>query len=96
MKEGSKFFFKNDIAVMVCLVCIVLNIIGIPVINMQIAYVSEYLKLGLTAISLGSVVKTLGAVIGALLLPRLTQKSKETAILLWGGLRSAFCISCLL
>lgn len=69
MKEGSKFFFKKDIAVMVCLVCIVLNIIGIPVINMQIAYVSEYLKLGLTAVSLGSVVKTLGAVIGALSLP---------------------------
>lgn len=85
MKDGGQYFFHNNISVMVCFVCIVLNITAIPVINLQIAFVSEYLKLGLLSVSMGSTFTTAGAILGSFLLPKITEKINETSILIWGG-----------
>lgn len=85
MKTGCKYFFHNNISVMVCLLCVVLNITAIPITNLQIPYISEYLHLNLTAVSLGSMLTTIGAVIGSFLLPALTSRINEMSVLLWGG-----------
>lgn len=89
-KMGYKYFLSNNIAIMVCLVCIVLNITAIPVMNLQIAYISEYLKLGLIAVSFGSTITTIGSIVGSLLLPQLTKKTDETSILIGGGIAIGF------
>ena len=85
LKEGFHYFRSNDLAIMICFLCIILNLCTLPIENLQAAYISEYLKLDVFAMWVGSTAVTIGMITGALLLPVIGQKISDKWILLNGG-----------
>lgn len=85
LKEGFIYFKTSQLAVMVCVVCVAQNLCTIPIENLQAAYISEYLRLDVFAMSVGGTAITVGMISGSLLLPVISQRISERQILIWGG-----------
>lgn len=85
LKEGFRYFKNSKISIMVCMICVILNVTLIPIENLQAAYVSEYLKLGVSAMSVGSTSMTLGTIAGSFLLPQVTKRISDRTLLISGG-----------
>ncbi|EOS37724.1 hypothetical protein C808_03704 [Lachnospiraceae bacterium M18-1] len=86
LKEGFVYFKKSDLAVMVCVICVVQNLCTLPIENLQAAYISEYLRLDVFAMSVGGTAITIGMILGALCLPAVSQKISEKRLLIQGGI----------
>lgn len=86
LKEGFVYFKKSDLAVMVCVICVVQNLCTLPIENLQAAYISEYLRLDVFAMSVGGTAITIGMILGALCLPAISQKISEKRLLIQGGI----------
>jgi len=86
LKEGVVYFKKSDLAVMVCVICVVQNLCTLPIENLQAAYISEYLRLDVFAMSVGGTAITIGMILGALCLPAVSQKISEKRLLIQGGI----------
>lgn len=86
LKEGFHYFRNSDLAILVCSICVILNLCTIPIDNLQAAYISEHLRLGVFAMSVGSTAMTTGMIAGSLLLPLITQKISDKKMLLNGGI----------
>ncbi len=85
LKEGFTYFKTSELAMMVCAVCVAQNLCTLPIENLQAAYISEYLRLDVFAMSVGGTAITIGMILGALLLPVVSQKISEKQVLIWGG-----------
>lgn len=85
LREGFTYFKTSRLAMMVCAVCVAQNLCTLPIENLQAAYISEYLRLDVFAMSVGGTAMTIGMISGALLLPALSQRISERQILIWGG-----------
>lgn len=86
LKEGFVYFKKSDLAVMVCVICVVQNLCTLPIENLQAAYISEYLRLDVFAMSVGGTAITIGMILGALCLPAVSQRISEKRLLIQGGI----------
>lgn len=86
LKEGFVYFKKSELAVMVCVICVVQNLCTLPIENLQAAYISEYLRLDVFAMSVGGTAITIGMILGALCLPAVSQKISEKRLLIQGGI----------
>ena len=86
LKEGVVYFKKSDLAVMVCVICVVQNLCTLPLENLQAAYISEYLRLDVFAMSVGGTAITIGMILGALCLPAVSQRISEKRLLIQGGI----------
>lgn len=86
LKEGVVYFKKSDLAVMVCVICVVQNLCTLPIENLQAAYISEYLRLDVFAMSVGGTAITIGMILGALCLPAVSQRISEKRLLIQGGI----------
>lgn len=85
LREGFTYFKTSRLAMTVCAVCVAQNLCTLPIENLQAAYISEYLRLDVFAMSVGGTAMTIGMISGALLLPALSQRISERQILIWGG-----------
>lgn len=85
LREGFTYFKTSRLAMTVCAVCVAQNLCTLPIENLQAAYISEYLRLDVFAMSVGGTAMTIGMISGALLLPTLSQRISERQILIWGG-----------
>lgn len=85
LKDGFSYFQKSDLAIMVCIICVIQNLCTLPIENLQAAYISEYLRLDVFAMSVGGTAITIGMILGALILPVISQKLSEKQILIQGG-----------
>ncbi len=86
LKEGAVYFKKSNLAVMACIICVMLNLCTLPIENLQAAYISEYLKLDVFAMSAGGTAVTAGMIFGSLVLPIISQKILEKQLLVHGGI----------
>ncbi|WP_373263614.1 MFS transporter [Hungatella hathewayi] len=86
LKDGALYLKENRWASMVCITCILLNVTAIPIENLQAAYVSEFLKLGVTAMSAGSTAMTIGMISGSFAVPWVSKKMSDRHVLFAGGL----------
>lgn len=86
LKEGFSYFQKSDLAIMVCVICVVQNLCTLPAENLQAAYISDYLGLKVFAMSVGGTAITLGMILGALLLPVISRRISEKQVLVQGGI----------
>ncbi len=86
LKEGAVYFKKSNLAVMACAACVILNLCTLPIENLQAAYISEYLRLGVLAMSVGGTAITIGMICGSLILPVISQKISEKQLLVRGGI----------
>ena len=86
LKEGFGYFKRSELAVMVCVICVVQNLCTLPIENLQAAYISEYLRLDVFAMSVGGTAITIGMILGALCLPAVSQKISEKRLLIQGGI----------
>ena len=86
LKEGIVYFKKNDLAAVTCAICIILNLITLPIENFRAAYINEYLKLDVFAMSAGGTAVTAGMICGSLVLPIISQKISEKQLLVHGGI----------
>lgn len=86
LKEGVIYFKKNNMATITCAICIILNLITLPMENFQAAYINEYLKLDVFAMSVGGLAITIGMICGPLFLPKVLKKIKEKNLMIYGGI----------
>ena len=86
LKEGIIYFKKNNMATITCAICIILNLITLPMENFQAAYINEYLKLDVFAMSVGSLAITIGMICGPLFLPKILKRIKEKNLMIYGGI----------
>lgn len=86
LKEGFTYFKTSRLAMMVCAICVAQNLCTLPIENLQAAYISEYLRLDVFAMSVGGTAITAGMIAGALLLPVITRRISEKQVLIWGGI----------
>ena len=86
LKEGFTYFKTSRLAMMVCAICVAQNLCTLPIENLQAAYISEYLRLDVFAMSVGGTAITVGMIAGALLLPVITRRISEKQVLIWGGI----------
>lgn len=86
LKEGFTYFKKSHLVMMVCVICVVQNLCTLPIENLQAAYIGEYLKLDVFAMSVGGTAITLGMILGAFILPFISQKMSEERVLIRGGI----------
>lgn len=85
LKEGFTYFKTSRLAMMVCAICVAQNLCTLPIENLQAAYISEYLRLDVFAMSVGGTAITVGMIAGALLLPVITRRVSEKQVLIGGG-----------
>lgn len=85
LKEGISYFRKSNLAMAVCMICVVQNLCTLPIENLRAAYINDYLGLDVVAMSVGGTAVTLGMIAGALLLPAISRKIPEKQILIGGG-----------
>lgn len=85
LKEGFTYFKTSRLAIMVCAICVVQNLCTLPIENLQAAYIGEYLRLNVFAMSVAGTAITIGMIAGALLLPVITGRISEKQVLIWGG-----------
>lgn len=71
---------------MVCIICVMQNLCTLPIENLQAAYISEYLRLDVFAMSVGGTAITIGMILGALALPAISRKMSEEQVLIRGGI----------
>lgn len=90
LKEGIAYFKKNNLARVTCAVCIILNLVMLPIENLQAAYINEHLKLDVFAMSVGGLAITIGMICGPLFLPKVLQKIKEKHLMIYGGILIGF------
>ncbi len=86
LKEGFTYFKTSRLAMMVCAICVAQNLCTLPIENLQAAYISEYLRLDVFAMSVGGTAITVGMIAGALLFPVITRRISEKQVLIWGGI----------
>lgn len=86
LKEGFTYFKTSELAMMVCAICVAQNLCTLPIENLQAAYISEYLKLDVFAMSVGGTAITIGMISGALILPAVSQRISEKQVLIGGGI----------
>lgn len=86
LKEGFVYFKTSKLAMMVCVICVVQNLCMLPIENLQAAYISEYLRLDVFAMSVGGTAITAGMITGALLLPVISRRIPEKQVLIRGGI----------
>ena len=86
LKEGFVYFKRSELAVMVCVICVVQNLCTLPIENLQAAYIGEYLRLDVFAMSVGGTAITVGMILGALCLPVVSQRISEKRLLIHGGI----------
>lgn len=85
LKEGFTYFKTSELAMMVCVICVAQNLCTLPIENLQAAYISEYLRLDVFAMSVGGTAITIGMISGALILPAVSQRISEKQVLIGGG-----------
>lgn len=85
LKEGWLYFRQNRWAVLICAICVILNITSIPIENLQAAYLIELLRLDVVAMSVGSMAMTVGMILGAFSLPMISKKFPDKKLLYVGG-----------
>lgn len=90
LKEGIVYFKKNDLAAVTCAICIILNLITLPIENFRAAYINEYLKLDVFAMSAGDLAITIGMICGPFFLPKIMQRIKEKDLMICGGIFIGF------
>ncbi len=73
-----------------CVICIILNLITLPMENFQAAYINEYLKLDVFAMSVGGLAITIGMICGSLFLPKVLKRIKEKDLMIYGGILIGF------
>ncbi len=86
LKEGIIYFKKNNMACVTCAICIILNLVTLPIENFQAAYINVYLKLDVFAMSVGGLAITIGMICGPLLLPKVLKRIKEKDLMIYGGI----------
>lgn len=85
LTEGVRYFKKNQIALIICMIGFLLNITAVPLENLQAAYVNECLKLGVSALSVGSSFMTIGLILGSALFAVLSKYITNKFIFMFGG-----------
>lgn len=86
LRDGFVYFRKNELIMMVCIICVLQNLCTLPIENLRAAYISEYLGLDVIAMSVGGTAVTIGMILGAFLLPALSKKVMEKRLLIYGGI----------
>lgn len=90
LKEGAVYFKGSRAVLTITFICIVLNVVLIPIENFQAAYVNELLKLGVSAMSVGSTALTIGTISGAFLFPKISKFLSDKRLLFYGGIVIGF------
>ncbi|MCM1134752.1 MAG: MFS transporter [Clostridium sp.] len=86
LKAGFGYVKKSSLVIMVCIICVAQNLCTLPIENLQAAYISEYLKLDVFAMSVGGTAITIGMILGALILPTISRRMTEEKTLIRGGI----------
>lgn len=93
---GVKYFKKNDMVLIICVIGFLLNITAVPLEKLQAGYVNECLKLGVSTLSVGSVFMTVGLILGTLLFVYIKEKVSNKNILIGGGFLIGLLYFCLM
>lgn len=86
LKEGFGYFRASRVVILLCFLCAILNVVLIPVENLNVAFVKEYLQLGLFTVSAGSGCLTVGTILGALCYPIVSRGVRVYRFICVGGL----------
>lgn len=93
---GIKYFKKNDMVLIICVIGFLLNITAVPLEKLQVGYVNECLKQGVSALSVGSVFMTVGLISGTLLFAYIKEHVSNKNILIGGGFLIGLLYFCLM
>lgn len=82
---GILYFKENHAAFVICIIGFLLNITAVPLEKLQAAYVNECLRLGVNAMSVGSIFMTCGLLSGTIVFVYISKKFTTKQILIYGG-----------
>ncbi|WP_434689073.1 hypothetical protein [Hungatella sp. SB206] len=82
---GILYFKENHAAFVICIIGFLLNITAVPLEKLQAAYVNECLRLGVNAMSVGSIFMTCGLLSGTIVFVYISQKFTTKQILIYCG-----------
>lgn len=85
LKGGFAYFLKNKAFIAIVIVCVLINITGVPWDSLKAAYISESLKLGAIALSVGGTLTTIGMIVGTFLYPFISKILSPKSIFVGGG-----------